>query len=40
MQLEKKGASSVILREAPNSIVTKCCPHILNLLLAASLITY
>ena len=36
MQSKKKGVASVILREAPNSIVTHCCSHNLNLSLAAS----
>ena len=34
--VEKKGVTSVILREAPNSIVTHCCSHNLNLSLVAS----
>ena len=34
--VEKKGVTSVILREAPNSIVTHCCSHNLNLSLATS----
>ena len=36
MQSKKKGVASVILREAPNSIVTHCCSHNLNRSLAAS----
>ena len=36
MQSKKKGVASVILREAPNSVVTHCCSHNLNLSLAAS----
>ena len=36
MQSKKKSVASVILREAPNSIVTRCCSHNLNLSLAAS----
>ena len=36
MQLQKKDFASVILREAPNSIVTHCYSHDLNLSLAAS----
>ena len=36
MQSKKKGVASVILREAPNSIVTHCCSHNLNLSLASS----
>ena len=36
MQSKKKGVASVILREAPNSIVKHCSSHNLNLSLAAS----
>ena len=36
MQSKKKGVASVILREGPNSIVTHCFSHNLNLSLAAS----
>ena len=36
MQSKKNDFASVILREAPNSIVTHCCSHNLNLSLAAS----
>ena len=36
MQSKKKGADSVILRKASNSIVTHCCSHNLNLSIDAS----
>ena len=36
MQSKKNDFTSVILREAPNSIVTHCCSPNLNLSLAAS----
>ena len=36
MKSNKKGVASVILRKAPNSIVTHCCSHYLNLSPAAS----
>ena len=36
MQSRKKGVASAIWREAPNSVVTHCCSHNLNLSLAAS----
>ena len=36
MSSKKKGVASVILREAPNSMVTYCCSHNHNLSLAAS----
>ena len=36
MQSKNKGVATVILREAPNSIITHCCSHNLSLSLAAS----
>ena len=36
LQSKNKGVASVILREAPNSVVTHCCSHKVNLSLAAS----
>ena len=36
IQLKNKDVASVILRGAPNSIVTQCCSNNLNLSLAAS----
>ena len=36
IQSKKNGVAKVILREVPNSVVTYCCSHNLNLSLAAS----
>ena len=36
IQLKNKDVASIVVREAPNSIVTRCCSHNLNLSLAAS----